>query len=912
MEYNNNLSTDFASLRDISSTQMNALLNIDSPPETPLDPTQMQLSQSSRLELYSCRATAGGIVEQSVGISAFSHKERTTREDVLEDSNVDCSVLRFNNQPLDDSQLNSQIDFSIFNQVHPNDDNLGFSQPFSLTSGSVKEVPQSPKNVEASITVMESEDIDVAEASDNLTGNQTSDILNTQEIENLDLGELCPGYGEQIQEKSPTEIENEKEFHSPNKNRESMDSVIITSPDIDHITLEDTELMEILEEVELQEKSFNTNRTTTSFKRDIPEGNIKNVDVAISKEPTSNEKENEIPLDFSSDGGNDYCIENATSTKQTEGDFVFTKPEARIDLFKKPTDVINKPGTNKVSEKPSTVPNFDDIEMEELDDIDFEQLNALERAYSRKVDRQCETQLDINSVRPSITEKMVPSCPPPHLRPLIQTPTESKHPMDYLELNYSKSSSVQSSQDLPSLQSSINILNQAMDASSNQKNSTAESARTFDIPNKSNANKEETPKQQTIPSESARTFDIPSKSNDGKEKSNSPLPNPELNISKTSSAKTDTSKSSTTSLPTRLRINKSTTDATMMPLSVKQLYDVIKEQYSDFAFIYALSAQLCQDRVPMDCFVTLKMGLLLSLASIGLNPDIPPIPIIAIGNDTYMTNYLMTTVGQMATRFIGPTEDTKPPSSNGYRNHQWIEADPLILAQGGVYYVGDWSRLKLLRADKLYKDLESSMVTISSSSAHQYPLQAAVWAHWRSFQYNTKDHQMFNKFMKIFGIPIYVADDNHETLINYILEQASVRTFESTIDHLSISSKDMTDFVVNISQRCVDHTPEASDLLQKYFVATRTARPDCLTKQGLTVLKQFSESFAKLCLRHEVLPIDVLSSIILCEHSIGHIFGVSDNPPPQFGAVPFVTVVDEYVAQFKQWLDDYIEKYYKD
>lgn len=78
---------------------------------------------------------------------------------------------------------------------------------------------------------------------------------------------------------------------------------------------------------------------------------------------------------------------------------------------------------------------------------------------------------------------------------------------------------------------------------------------------------------------------------------------------------------------------------------------------------------------------------------------------------------------------------------------------------------------------------------------------------------------------RIFGIPIYVADDNHETLINYTLEQASVRVFESTIDHLSISPKDMTDFVVNISQRSVDHTPEASALLQKYFVATRTARP---------------------------------------------------------------------------------------
>lgn len=65
-------------------------------------------------------------------------------------------------------------------------------------------------------------------------------------------------------------------------------------------------------------------------------------------------------------------------------------------------------------------------------------------------------------------------------------------------------------------------------------------------------------------------------------------------------------------------INDSVADATMIPLSVKQLYDVIKAEYSDFAFVYALSAQLYQDRVPMDCFVNLKMGLLLSIASIGV------------------------------------------------------------------------------------------------------------------------------------------------------------------------------------------------------------------------------------------------------------------------------------------------------
>lgn len=65
-------------------------------------------------------------------------------------------------------------------------------------------------------------------------------------------------------------------------------------------------------------------------------------------------------------------------------------------------------------------------------------------------------------------------------------------------------------------------------------------------------------------------------------------------------------------------LGNTTADTTAMPSSVKQLFDVVKAQYSDFAFIYALSAQLCQDRIPMECFVTLKMALLLSLTSIGV------------------------------------------------------------------------------------------------------------------------------------------------------------------------------------------------------------------------------------------------------------------------------------------------------
>ncbi|XP_053948303.1 uncharacterized protein LOC128856897 [Anastrepha ludens] len=353
----------------------------------------------------------------------------------------------------------------------------------------------------------------------------------------------------------------------------------------------------------------------------------------------------------------------------------------------------------------------------------------------------------------------------------------------------------------------------------------------------------------------------------------------------------------------------STVDATMVPASVKQLYDIVRAQYSDFAFVYSLSAQLCQDRVPMDCFVNLKMGLLLSLASISSNPDRPPVPIIAFGSDTYMANFLLTNVAQLAARFVGPADDVKPISNSTYRNCNWLVADPIILAKGGVYFVGDWSRLKLTRADQIFRIIECSRVPLNRSSK-TCPLECALWTHWRSSKGDAKDQQTFNKVVKIFGIPICMDDDDkHEVLVDYILEQSSVSVFESTVDHLSISSEDMRRYLRTISRRSVDLTPEASHLLQKYFVTSRFARPECLTKQAFVVLKQFAESFAKLCFRHEVLVCDAVAACFMCERFIRGIFGVTEDSPPAFESHNFVGSVDAHMLKFQEWLKAYIKKF---
>ena len=113
-----------------------------------------------------------------------------------------------------------------------------------------------------------------------------------------------------------------------------------------------------------------------------------------------------------------------------------------------------------------------------------------------------------------------------------------------------------------------------------------------------------------------------------------------------------------------------------------------------------------------------------------------------------MANLLMMSIGQFASRFVGPTSELRPPSNFAqYKSYKWLEADPITLAKGGVYYAGDWSHLKLARADKIFQIIEYSRVVVEGSSL-TCPLDAAIWAHWQSFKYNSKEQQTFNKIVK--------------------------------------------------------------------------------------------------------------------------------------------------------------------
>ncbi|XP_055910434.1 uncharacterized protein LOC129944794 [Eupeodes corollae] len=348
-------------------------------------------------------------------------------------------------------------------------------------------------------------------------------------------------------------------------------------------------------------------------------------------------------------------------------------------------------------------------------------------------------------------------------------------------------------------------------------------------------------------------------------------------------------------------------DFTQIPSSVQRLYDTIKVAYSDFAFVYSLSAQMCQEKVPMDCFVHLKIGLLLSIASLEDNPDRPPISVVAIGPEFDMASLLMEHIGSVAERFVGPDDDFKVPANEDSK-HTWIHADPIVMASGGIFFVGDWGRLRASRSFRLFKIIECGQVPLEKTTV-TCDLEAAIWTHWRSYKFNTKDQHLFNKFIEIFGIPLIIEDDNHEALVDFILAQSSINKPESTVDELSIGTDDMRDFLAIVSKRRVDLTEEASEILRKYFIASRMDRPDCLAQKSFTTLKLFAESFAKLSLRHDVVLIDAISAVYMAENMIQNLFGAGAYPPPEFKTHSFIGDVDEHMMKFQEWLENYISRY---
>ncbi|XP_039500565.1 protein FAM186A isoform X2 [Drosophila santomea] len=350
-------------------------------------------------------------------------------------------------------------------------------------------------------------------------------------------------------------------------------------------------------------------------------------------------------------------------------------------------------------------------------------------------------------------------------------------------------------------------------------------------------------------------------------------------------------------------------DLNCVPSSIKKLHRLISSQYSDYSFVYAMSAQLSQDCVPMDCYVYLKMVLLASIVSIESDEVRAPISLCIIATDSLMANRLMNKVGQLAPRYLGPHDYGLQPTFSALPTRfNWIVASPLLLAQQGVYHAGDWTRLSKEQGCQLEKCIENGAVPVPQLHIDQ-PLEAAVWTHWQPDN-SSNQTQALAKLCPIFGLPIYMGAQVNKSLWNFIIQQHSAEGQNVVNDGLNIPEDDMRMLIHLLHQRKTTLTDGAQHMLQKYYVISRKERPTVFSSKTYIVLKQFAECFAKLALRLEVLESDVCVAIFHCEHFVQSIFGAKENQaPPAVINFNVISCIDPYMNEFARWLLQYLDSY---
>ncbi|ALC48292.1 mei-218, partial [Drosophila busckii] len=350
-------------------------------------------------------------------------------------------------------------------------------------------------------------------------------------------------------------------------------------------------------------------------------------------------------------------------------------------------------------------------------------------------------------------------------------------------------------------------------------------------------------------------------------------------------------------------------DLNLMPRPIQKLYRLICGKNSDFAFVFALSSQLCQEFIPMGYYVYLKMAMLASLASIELDELRPPISLCVLCNDTYIAHRLLYSVGQLAPRFVGPHNGKQQAVVSPLpAHHTWIAASPLILAQQGIYYVGDWNRLLRDQCEELEKCIENASVPLppQRGEVNEQPLEASIWTYWQP-ENAANQTTAFAKLCPIFGLPLCMDEQVDEVLWDYTLRKFSENAPESDPHMLSIPDEHMREFLSLLQQRKVEFTPEAESLLRKYYLVSRQERSTVFTSKTYIVLKQFAESFAKLGMRLKVLEADVVVAIFHCEHFVVSVLGAGKHPPPAVIRLKVVSKVDKYMNEFARWLFEYLD-----
>ncbi|KAL0267141.1 UNVERIFIED_CONTAM: hypothetical protein PYX00_009492 [Menopon gallinae] len=310
---------------------------------------------------------------------------------------------------------------------------------------------------------------------------------------------------------------------------------------------------------------------------------------------------------------------------------------------------------------------------------------------------------------------------------------------------------------------------------------------------------------------------------------------------------------------------------------------------SPWAFVGAISSTLASNILPVSSFLQLKIGLMLSLAT--QNTEDAPVPLVAVGSDTFAVQKLITSAGLLAERFIRYSAgyeqlemiiqtysggDKRRPA----REEIYYDAGAMVLALSGVCYLGDWSILRKDQCKYIFRSIESGQIILNNTDKNKaeadfLPLKCAVWTHCSHAACRNQNNQQLKTLIDVFGMP-FLADENDETEVMKVSQkilQFSIHGTDNEQSDMKIPVDDFKEFISLINSRNLVLNESASKLIHDFFVVIRRERPECLPMRAIKIITSLAEAHARLALRNEITYEDVIAILYLYNESVSALFG---------------------------------------
>uniref|UniRef100_A0A8B9I4C3 Minichromosome maintenance domain-containing protein 2 n=1 Tax=Anser brachyrhynchus TaxID=132585 RepID=A0A8B9I4C3_9AVES len=306
--------------------------------------------------------------------------------------------------------------------------------------------------------------------------------------------------------------------------------------------------------------------------------------------------------------------------------------------------------------------------------------------------------------------------------------------------------------------------------------------------------------------------------------------------------------------------------------------------------------------VPPGTCNTLKLALLLSLVQTCEKESADYLDLLVVTSDALVIDRLLNYSICLLPRGIRhPSSSDIFPSVSKDKHGTGsasIQACSVLLAKGGICYIGDLCTYKKDKLELLQSVLESRTTTLfipGKKYGEEADQQVTISVQTNFWSYvdvgsSSKKHIPKDSFLigqmdlsllppnllDVFGLLIYDEFPSCRLsfpLVHHVLKKAI--NPEATLYRVSqqFRTQDYEEFILFAKNLHVEMSSEAENLIQGYYLASRRVRRDSmhgsnLSASALKILISLSKAHTKLSLRKKVLEEDALIAVLLLESSL--------------------------------------------